>query len=122
MLTALFLLASVTGFIKSLLMFFFVVCSLLLIIVILLQEPKGGGLASAFGGADAATFGEKSGGVNKFTAFLAATYMLLSILYAALPSDRPLAPSDLGPTPEAGSTEQPGLPPVDENGGEPSGG
>jgi preprotein translocase subunit SecG len=118
MLTALLLLASVTGFIKSLLMFFFVLCALLLIIVILLQEPKGGGLASAFGGAGAETFGVKTGGVNKFTAILASVYMLLAILYAAIPHDRPLAASELGDPAGVTGVEEPGEPPVDEGGGE----
>ena len=118
MLTALFLLASVTGFIKSLLMFFFVICALLLVIVILLQEPKGGGLASAFGGAGAETFGVKTGGVNKFTAMLASVYMLLAILYAAIPHERAAAPSELGGDPSVTDVEEPGVPPADEGGGE----
>ena len=45
--------------------------SLLLIVVILLQESKGGGLAEAFGGIGAETFGVKSGGINRFTFALA---------------------------------------------------
>ena len=123
----LLLLASAIGFIKSLMMFFFVACAFLLIVVILLQEPKGGGLASAFGGAGAETFGVKSGGVNKFTAILATVYMVLAILYAAIKPPPPLAPSDLGDPTEISSTEDPGIetptePPAEEGGGEPSGG
>ena len=123
----LFLFASAIGFIKSLMMFFFVVCAFLLIVVILLQEPKGGGLASAFGGAGAETFGVKSGGVNKFTAILATVYMVLAILYAAIKPPPPLAPSDLGDVTEISSTENPGIEtpteqPVEEGGEESPGG
>ena len=49
--------------------------AVLLSIVILLQEGKGGGLAEAFGGMGAETFGVKSGGINKFTFTLAACFM-----------------------------------------------
>ena len=49
----------------------FALSSILLIVVILLQEPKGGGLAEAFGGVGAETFGVKSGGINRFTFALA---------------------------------------------------
>ncbi len=45
----------------------FFVSACLLIFVIRLQEPKGGGLAEAFGGMGAETFGVKSSGVNRFT-------------------------------------------------------
>ena len=45
----------------------FFLTSIFLVFVILLQEPKGGGLAEAFGGMGAETFGVKSGGVNRFT-------------------------------------------------------
>ncbi|MDP6423425.1 MAG: preprotein translocase subunit SecG [Planctomycetota bacterium] len=51
--------------------------ALLLIVVVLLQEPKGGGLAEAFGGMGAQTFGVKSGGINRFT-FIVFTVFILS--------------------------------------------
>ena len=54
----------------------FFLSSILLTVVILLQESKGGGLADAFGGAGAETFGVKTGGVNKFT-------FALSIVFCA---------------------------------------
>ena len=53
--------------IKLILWAAFFISALLLIIVILLQEPKGGGLAEAFGGMGAQTFGVKAGGINRFT-------------------------------------------------------
>ena len=62
----------------------FVVSAFVLTIVILLQEGKGGGLGSAFGGAAADAFGVKAGTVNKFTAYLAAAFLGLALLYGGL--------------------------------------
>jgi preprotein translocase subunit SecG len=58
--------------------------ALLLGLVILLQEGKGGGLAEAFGGMGAETFGVKSGGINKFTFALAGVFMGSAVLLHAL--------------------------------------
>ena len=58
----------------------FFASALLLIIVILLQESKGGGLAEAFGGIGAETFGVKSGGINRFTFALAAAFLGSALL------------------------------------------
>ena len=52
----------------------FFLSSVLLTIVILLQEGKGGGLAEAFGGVGAETFGVKSGGINRVTMTLAVVF------------------------------------------------
>lgn len=57
----------------------FSITALLLIVVILLQESKGGGLAEAFGGIGAETFGVKSGGINRFTFALAGIMMASAI-------------------------------------------
>ena len=43
----------------------FFLSAVLMTTVVLLQESKGGGLAEAFGGTGAETFGVKSGGINK---------------------------------------------------------
>ena len=61
----------------------FFASALLLSIVILLQEPKGGGLAEAFGGMGAETFGVKSGGINRFTFTLAAAFCGSAILISS---------------------------------------
>lgn len=53
--------------VKILLWLAFFISAFFLIVIILLQEPKGGGLAEAFGGTGAQTFGVKSGGPNKVT-------------------------------------------------------
>jgi len=70
--------------IKGVMLFLFSVCALLLILIVLLQEPKGGGLAAAFGGAGAETFGVQTGSVNRFTSYVATVFMVLAILYAAI--------------------------------------
>ena len=61
----------------------FAVSAVLLIVVILLQESKGGGLAEAFGGIGAETFGVKSGGISRFTFTLAALFLGSAILLHA---------------------------------------
>ncbi len=58
----------------------FFVSAVLMTVVILLQESKGGGLAEAFGGVGAETFGVKSGGINRFTFLLAAIFCGSAIL------------------------------------------
>ena len=58
----------------------FFLSAILLIVVILLQESKGGGLAEAFGGMGAETFGVKSGGINRFTFTLAGAFMGSALL------------------------------------------
>ena len=66
--------------IKLLLWLLFFLGSFFMIVVILLQEPKGGGLAEAFGGTGAQTFGVKSGGINKFTFTLFAIVLGSAVL------------------------------------------
>jgi protein translocase SecG subunit len=61
----------------------FFVSAALLTIVVLLQEPKGGGLAEAFGGMGAETFGVKSGGINRFTFLLAGVFCGAAVLISA---------------------------------------
>ncbi len=58
----------------------FFTSAVLMTIIILLQESKGGGLAEAFGGVGAETFGVKSGGINRFTFLLAAIFCGSAIL------------------------------------------
>jgi len=61
----------------------FFLSAVLLTIVVLLQESKGGGLAEAFGGVGAETFGVKTGGINRFTFLLAAIFCGSAILVSA---------------------------------------
>ncbi len=61
----------------------FFLSSVLLIAVILLQEGKGGGLAEAFGGVGAETFGVKTGGINKVTMSLAFVFCASALVINA---------------------------------------
>lgn len=80
--------------IQGLVMTLFIISGLLLILVVLLQEGKGGGIAGAFGGAGAETFGVKAGAVNRFTAYLGFAFLGLALLYAGLES-KSGGPTDL---------------------------
>jgi preprotein translocase subunit SecG len=113
--TALLLAFSIMSFVKGVLMFVFIATALLLVLVILLQEPKGGGLSAAFGGAGAETFGVQTGGVNRFTAYVATAFMAAAVLYASLREESAdVAPSDrvrdelTAPAQPGGETEAPG--------------
>jgi len=68
------------AFLEIILWLLFFVSATLMSVVILLQEPKGGGLAEAFGGVGAETFGVKSGGINRFTFTLAFMFLMAAIL------------------------------------------
>ena len=61
----------------------FFLSALLLIVVVLLQEAKGGGLAEAFGGVGAETFGVRAGGINRFTFGLAFVFIVSAIVLHA---------------------------------------
>ena len=54
--------------------------ALVLGLIILLQEPKGGGLAEAFGGQGAQTFGVRAGGINRATFIVAGIFIGSAIL------------------------------------------
>jgi preprotein translocase subunit SecG len=112
MLASLLLAFSWYGFIKGLMMVFFMITAFLLMLVVLIQEPKGGGLSSAFGGVGAETFGVQTGGVNKFTAWVAGIWMGLAVVYAAWPPPDAGASSLLDQAP---AVERP----ADEGDGEP---
>jgi preprotein translocase subunit SecG len=118
-------LAAMLDVFRGAVMVLFLVSALLVSIVVLLQEGKGGGLAGAFGGAGAETFGVKAGTVNKFTAWLAAAFLGLALLHAGLstatkpvkketdttPFDVPAPDGDAVPAEAPG---QPGAPGDDE--------
>lgn len=58
----------------------FFLSAILLVVIVLLQESKGGGLAEAFGGTGAETFGVKTGGINRFTFILAGFFCVSAIV------------------------------------------
>lgn len=65
--------------INALLYLLFFLAAVLLVFIILLQEGKGGGIADAFGGAGAQTFGVRAGGVNRVTLVLFAIFLLSAL-------------------------------------------
>ena len=97
----------------------FFLTSLLLILIILLQEGKGGGLADAFGGAGAATFGVRSGGISRFT-FIVFAVFILSAMALHWTSADAMDGSVMQGTPEAEQATI-GAPPEDDPETEPSG-
>lgn len=100
--------AAVRDVISGAVMVLFVLSAFLVIVIVLLQEGKGGGLAGAFGGAGAETFGVKAGTVNKFTAWLAALFLGLALLHAGLSSEKRAAPKEVDTSPFDTSVENPG--------------
>ena len=67
--------------------FMYILFTLICIIlggIILLQEGKGGGIGAAFGGVGGEAFGHGAGGVNKFTAVLAAIFLGLALVMALM--------------------------------------
>ena len=74
---------------------FHIFTCVVLIIVVLMQSSKGGGLAGAFGGGGGETlFGghETASFLSKATTYLAALFMILSLLLAFLTSKRSTGP------------------------------
>ena len=67
---------------ENLLIFFYILISISLILIILLQQGKGSDIGSAFGAGSSNTmFGSSSSSnpLTKVTAFLAATFLILSL-------------------------------------------
>lgn len=57
----------------------FVLSAIVLVVVILLQEGKGGGLTSALGTSGQQTFGVGASGINKFTGWTGATFLVSAL-------------------------------------------
>jgi protein translocase SecG subunit len=72
------------GFVLGLLAVIAVLSSVLLMFVVLLQEPKGGGIAAALGGSGMEAIGPATGGVNRFTTWVAGVWMVACFLHAIL--------------------------------------
>jgi protein translocase SecG subunit len=104
---------------KAIVMVLFVLTSFALVAVILIQEGKGGGIAGAFGGAAAESFGVKAGSVNRFTLILVGLFCALALIHGGLSSgsesvitpETPRVPSEPSLTPA--TPREPVLPPPD---------
>ena len=95
------LLFSFAGIVQGFLWVLLVITMFLLIGVVLLQEGKGGGLAEAFGGAGAETFGVKAHGINKFTALIGGLFLVLCVVLAKIKVEPDATPLDPDFKPEA---------------------
>jgi preprotein translocase subunit SecG len=58
----------------------FVLSAIILIVVVLLQEGKGGGFGQALGEHGQQTFGVGAKGINTFTGYTAAVFVLSALL------------------------------------------
>lgn len=67
------------GLLSVLLYIVFVFAAIVLIVVILLQEGRGGGFGQALGEHGQATFGVGAKGINRFTAWMAAVFLLSAV-------------------------------------------
>ena len=113
-------LAGLADVISGAVMVLFFISAVLVILVVLAQEGKGGGLAGAFGGAGAESFGVKAGTVNKFTAWLAASFLGLALLHAGLSSytKEEIGKPDIGEFSEDTDAEDANPPAVEPAGGD----
>jgi preprotein translocase subunit SecG len=57
----------------------FIVSAIVLVVVILLQEGKGGGLTGALGVSGQQTFGVGASGINKFTGWTGAIFLVTAL-------------------------------------------
>jgi preprotein translocase subunit SecG len=73
------------GVIGIILLILFVIASLLLIFMVAIQSEGGTGLGGIFGGGSDSSFGGQTGKVlNKFTAILGTSFLVLAILLAVI--------------------------------------
>jgi preprotein translocase subunit SecG len=96
----------------------FIVSAIVLVVVILLQEGKGGGLTGALGVSGQQTFGVGASGINKFTGWTGAIFLVTALgihFCTRLESERTLVP-------EFDKTEKILPPPGGENAGGAPGG
>src|SRR6187397_1218368 len=63
----------------TLLYILFILSAIVLVVVILLQEGKGGGLTSALGTSGQQTFGVGASGINKFTGWTGAVFLVSAL-------------------------------------------
>ncbi|MFH2001421.1 MAG: preprotein translocase subunit SecG [Planctomycetota bacterium] len=99
----------------------FVGSAIMLSVVILLQEAKGGGLAEAFGGMGAQTFGVKASGINKFTSYVAVVFLLSAVLITCMKKSESVVEfSSTGTAPDA--AQQDSVDPGTTSGGDPGAG
>ena len=72
----------------TLLYLIFVFSAIVLIVVVLLQEGRGGGFGSALGEGGQQTFGVGAKGINQFTGYTAAVFLVSAIVIHILTLQR----------------------------------
>jgi len=91
--------------ISILLYILFVLSAIVLVVVILLQEGKGGGLTGALGTEGQQTFGVGTKGINQFTGWTCAVFLLCALgihwvnragIYRSVVTDTSVVPLDSG--------------------------
>jgi preprotein translocase subunit SecG len=73
--------------ITTLLYIVFVLAAIVLVVVVLLQEGKGGGFGQFLGEGGQQTFGVGAKGINTFTGYTAATFLVSALLLHYLNND-----------------------------------
>lgn len=88
-----------------------IVACIILIVLVLLQSGKEG-MGVIFGGGSSTVFGSSGAGglLTKLTAFLAATFLVTSLLYNVLTSSKPAGDSIMSNEPAAVETAAPAAP------------
>ena len=69
---------------KTILYMLFALNAIFLVGIVLMQEGKGGGLGNAFGGAGGEAFGHGVGSINRFTAYVAGSLMVIALALALI--------------------------------------
>ena len=87
----------------------FVLAAIVLIVVILLQEGKGGGFGQALGEHGQQTFGVGAKGINTFTGYTAAVFLISALVLHMLNRQETSAIDSLVPTVQS-STDMPAAP------------
>ena len=69
---------------KTILYMLFALNAIFLVGIVLMQEGKGGGLGNAFRGAGGEAFGHGVGSINRFTAYVAGSLMVIALALALI--------------------------------------
>jgi len=95
------------GFVLGLMSVIAVIASILLTFIVLLQEPKGGGIAAALGGSGMEAIGPATGGVNRFTSWIAGIWMVVCFAHAIFLTQTPMPVAKPTNTPADTGGEKP---------------
>ncbi len=103
----------------TLLYIIFVLSAIVLIVVILLQEGRGGGFGQALGEGGQQTFGVGAKGINTFTGYTAAVFLVSALVLHAM--NREVGSTSVTDDSGANIFTPPGAVPVDLPAGDENG-